>query len=1309
MSELVRDSQRTHFSSTFTKGNSRRGSSAVRLAVESLETRLLLSAAPVIRTWVNPYNGRTVTSTCYMCQYLDPMMPDSAATNVAVKSGNWSDPTTWSNGAVPAANADVLIPAGITETVDSVIATRLKWIHVYGALQFATNVNTALNVETLWTDDGAILTIGTAANPIAPNVTAKVTFIDTGATDRSWDPQWLSRGLLAMGFTTMYGSTVTPYVALSQPATAGSTDLVIPTPTGWHVGDSLVLGGTTATANQDEQLTVLGISSLGNGLSDVKVSALKYNHLAPDSNLKVYLTDTTRNVVFNSENTAVDRRGHVMFMDMPTVNINYIAFDDLGRTDKSKPINDPVLDANGQLVPGTGTNPRARYSVHFHLVGTNAANGESTVTGCSVVGSPGWGYDNHGSYVDFEDNTAYNVYGTAFVAERGDEIGTYNGNLAIRGTGDGTGLGNMNGRRGNLDFGHEGEGFWFQGTNTTVTNNIAIGMPEGGFVYYPINGMQFDHQNEIDIAAANFDSAAAAAFPGATSVAAWEVGVRDFENNITYASGNGFEAVYDHTKNVNVFKNSTAWNVNNGFFAPYSYNAIGGPHTNIILQNMTLLGNLNAPSGQGISGNTNTGDIELDNVTAEGFNTGWGVDSHGLNAVNGGTFENIIDFSFTRPAQNGQTGGFDGNNFIPFDGTTQFITLSATALNGKTHYQYYLNGNGWVSEYDIQRDFFATMINFTGGPNAGQQLYFPEQAANYVPFVTGTALATIPATMLDKTNAQLMAQYGIAVGNQAAPANAAAMPLSNGLIGAVSLFRSPSRVSKERVVGSSYLLQYTDQNGARVNESTSSTLVNGWNLLTRTVNGLLVSFPVFADVNPVTPPFTPSSPLMLMLPFASETNGYTLTGSFFDSADGPTSFSQTFTGAQLQAATVYQRTDGSSYIILPGVTYKDAAGTTFSNIPIQLTLTTPYAPLGAFSSTLDIGSPGQAGSGKFDGSTYTVVGGGSDIWGGSDQFHFVSTAVTGDETITARETSVSSGQAWAKSGLMFRNDTSANAAFANVLQTPGGNVSFEWRSTAGGSTSQSFISGVTGLVWLKLVRSGNAFSAYYTTVSNPASTDWAQVGTTQMITMATTAQVGLSVTDHDNTGLCTATFTGVQLSRVQTNLASAFTNTGIAADGSTISNGDSLDFSGSSFSGSLLNNSVNWNGNVFNIGSPGTSDLVVGLGQTLTLPTGNYSSLQLLGTAARGNQGNQVFNLNYTDGTTQTITQSMSDWASSSTNSGESVALSMSYFDNSVGAKVTGTRRLYGYNFTLNPLKTLQSITLPINSNVKVFAIDAVA
>ena len=685
---------------------------------------------------------------------------------------------------------------------------------------------------------------------------------------------------------------------------------------------------------------------------------------------------------------------------------------------------------------------------------------------------------------------------------------------------------------------------------------------------------------------------------------------------------------------------------------------------------------------------------------------------NGVNNINGGIFANIVDFNFATPGTNGNVNGYNAHDFVTFDGTTQFIALSTAALGGKTHYQYYLNANNWNNaSYDLHRTFNGETITFSGGPNAGQQLFFAQQAPGFIPFPTGSALPTVPSSMVGQTNAQLMSQYGLAVGDQVAPANATAMPLSNAVIGAAAPVETAYLYSKEYTTQTSYQLQYLVNGTQRVNESTNSTLVNGWNLLTRTIGGLLNTFLVWADVNPAIPAFTPTAADPLSLPLAAIAAGYVLNGTIVDPASGPTSFTQSFTGAQLQALTQYTRSDGSTYVNLPGVTYKDTAGTTFSNIPIQLTLTLPYAPLGAFNSTIDIGSPAQTGSGTFDGTTYTVVGGGSDIWGGSDQFHFVSTAVTGDETITARETSVSSSnsQAWAKSGLMFRNGTSANAAFANVLFTPGGNVSFQWRSTAGGSTTQSYISGVTGPVWLKLVRNGNAFSAYYTKVANPTSTDWIQLGATQTISMATTVQAGLSVTNHSNSGSCTATFTNVQLSRASVNLSAAFTNIGIATDGSTYSNGNSLDGSGASLSGNLLGTSVNWNGNTFNIGSPGTDDLVEGLGQTLTVPTGNYSSLQILATAARGGQGNQVFTIHYTDGTTQTVTQSISDWASSSTNSGESVAVSMPYFDTAAGTKQTGTRRVYGYSFALNPLKTVESITLPNNGNVKVFAMDVVA
>ena len=108
-----------------------------------------------------------------------------------------------------------------------------------------------------------------------------------------------------------------------------------------------------------------------------------------------------------------------------------------GRTDKSQPINDSVVDANWQLVPGTGTNPRARYAVHFHRTGTVNDGNPAIVVGSAVVDSPGWGYVNHSSYVDMSNNVAFDVHGAAFVTEVGDEIGSFTDNIAIGSTGSG--------------------------------------------------------------------------------------------------------------------------------------------------------------------------------------------------------------------------------------------------------------------------------------------------------------------------------------------------------------------------------------------------------------------------------------------------------------------------------------------------------------------------------------------------------------------------------------------------------------------------------------------------------------------------------------------------------------------------------------------------------------------------------------------------------------------------------------------------------------------------------------------------------
>ena len=53
-------------------------------------------------------------------------------TNTVIASGNWSDPSVWQDGALPAAGARIVVPQGLTLTVDSVLAESFKTLRIDG-------------------------------------------------------------------------------------------------------------------------------------------------------------------------------------------------------------------------------------------------------------------------------------------------------------------------------------------------------------------------------------------------------------------------------------------------------------------------------------------------------------------------------------------------------------------------------------------------------------------------------------------------------------------------------------------------------------------------------------------------------------------------------------------------------------------------------------------------------------------------------------------------------------------------------------------------------------------------------------------------------------------------------------------------------------------------------------------------------------------------------------------------------------------------------------------------------------------------
>ena len=108
---------------------------------------------------------------------------------------------------------------------------------------------------------------------------------------------------------------------------------------------------------------------------------------------------------------------------------------------------------------------------------------------------------------------------------------------------------------------------------------------------------------------------------------------------------------------------------------------------------------------------------------------------------------------------------------------------------------------------------------------------------------------------------------------------------------------------------------------------------------------------------------------------------------------------------------------------------------------------------------------------------------------------------------------------------MFRNDSSAGSAFADVVVSPGEGVAFQWRNISDAIPNSVQVAGIVAPVWVKLARLGNQFSAYYSTDG----ATWVQIGGTQYIAMNSTVLAGLAVTAHDNTQSGTATFSGVTI------------------------------------------------------------------------------------------------------------------------------------------------------------------------------------
>lgn len=172
---------------------------------------------------------------------------------------------------------------------------------------------------------------------------------------------------------------------------------------------------------------------------------------------------------------------------------------------------------------------------------------------------------------------------------------------------------------------------------------------------------------------------------------------------------------------------------------------------------------------------------------------------------------------------------------------------------------------------------------------------------------------------------------------------------------------------------------------------------------------------------------------------------------------------------------------------------------------------------------------------------------------------------------------------------------------------------------------------------------------------------------------------------------------------VPVNLASAYNLTGVYTDGTTFTT-NGLDGDGYAFSSNVITSARTLNGVRFLFGKPNVPNAIYGTGQTIALPPGRFTSLQMLATGINGNQTAQVITVTYTDGTTSQFTQSYSDWFSPSFNLNEAEAIAMPYRDTALGTKDARQFNLYGYTLVLDNHKIVKSLTLPNNRDIVILA-----
>src|SRR3954467_3110045 len=163
----------------------------------------------------------------------------------------------------------------------------------------------------------------------------------------------------------------------------------------------------------------------------------------------------------------------------------------------------------------------------------------------------------------------------------------------------------------------------------------------------------------------------------------------------------------------------------------------------------------------------------------------------------------------------------------------------------------------------------------------------------------------------------------------------------------------------------------------------------------------------------------------------------------------------------------------TAYVGIATTSHNASSSTTAGVSQVSVTPLSLPAPQQA----VDIGTPAIKGASSYRNGVYTEHAGGTDIWGSSDQFHFVYQPMTGDGEVIAHVLSIKNSNSWAKTGVMIRETLAANSRHAYALVSAANGYAFQRRIDTAGLSQHTSGPAARAPGWVRLVRTGSRIEA----------------------------------------------------------------------------------------------------------------------------------------------------------------------------------------------------------------------------------------